>query len=210
MPMTGRTITGCNDGGVTTIPDFITHYHVADRRPFLNLSDLDEAGLGSVLSALQTTAEAGVSDRRFGPRYMKLRRATENVLRERFIERGGRPVRYSPHYFVLGESDWFRGLYRDAAEVRVRWRDLPTDQVSFTYPDSVTSMGLLPEFGIDVKPRPYHGKVYGIEEIADVIERYGLPQGAKPDTYEGHQFDDFEHYVEVQVWSDEVLDTVTR
>ena len=201
---------GCNDGGVTPVPDFITHYHRADHRPFLNLSDLDEAGLERVLPALQTAAESAVSERRFGPRYMELRRATEEVLRTRFIERGGRPVRGSPHYFVLGESAWFGGLYRDAAEVRVRLSDLPTEQVSVTYPDSVTSMGLLAAFGINVSPRDYHGNVYRIEELADLVDRYGLPHGAEPTTYEGHQFEDFEHYIEVQVWSDDPLGTALR
>jgi hypothetical protein len=188
-----------------TAPDFITHYHLADRRPFLSLSDLDEAGLETVLSSLQSTAEHGASERRFGPRYMMLRRATEGVLRTRFIERGGRPVRRSPHYFVLGESPWFRGLYRDPGEVRIRLADLPTDQVSVTYPDSVTSMGLLAEFGITVSPRDYHGSVFRVEEIESMIERHELPRAAKPDTYDGHQYGDFEHYIEVQVWSDDVL-----
>lgn len=105
---------------VTPLPDFITHYHSVDRRPFHNLSELAEAGLASVLLGLNITAESGVSERRFGPRYMSLRRATETLLRNRFIERGGEPRRSSPHYFVLGESLWFRGLYRDAIGVRVR------------------------------------------------------------------------------------------
>ena len=192
------------------IPDFITHYHLADRRPFLNLSDLDEPSLTSVLSGLQATAESGVSARRFGPRYMKLRRDTEDVLRTRFIEQGGQPTRRSPHYFVLGESPWFRGLYGDAAEVRVRLNDLPTEQVSITYPDSITSMGPLAEFGITVSHRPYHGNVYRIEELSQLIARFGLPHGPKPHTYEGHQFEDFEHYVEVQVWSDDALGAVMR
>jgi hypothetical protein len=193
---------------VTPLPDFITHYHLADHRPFLNLCDLDEAGLDSVLSGPQNTAESGVSERRFGPHYMKLRRATEEVLRTRFIERGGRPTRRSPHYFVLGESPWFRGLYKEVAEVRVRLRDLPTEHVSATYPDSVTSMGLLAEFGIDVSSRTYHGEVYRIEELAALVERYGFPNGSRPDSYEGHQFNEFEHYIEVQVWSDDALDRV--
>jgi len=188
------------------VPDFTTHYHLADRPPFLNLADLDDANLANVLSGLQGAAESGVSARRFGPRYMELRRGTEEVLRSRFIERGGRPTRSSPHYFVLGESPWFRGLYRDPAEVRLHLEDLPTEQVSFTYPDSVTSMGLLAEFGIKVSPRPYHGRVFRIDEVEAVIERYALPRSRKPATYDGHQFDDFEHYIEVQVWSDDALD----
>lgn len=200
-----RTCGDCDDDGVAAVPDFITHYHLADRRAFLNLSDLDDAGLPSVLSGLHATAASGVSERRFGPRYMPLRRATEELLRTRFIEREGRPTRLSPHYFVLGESPWFRGLYRDAAEVRISLRDLPTAQASVTYPDSITSVGLLAEYGIKLSPRPYHGNVYRIEEIPDLVARYGLLRSAKPDTYDGHQFDDFEHYVEVQVWSDAAI-----
>lgn len=91
-------------------PDFVTHYHRADRAPFLSLSDLTETEARAVTTDL---AQAGGSERRFGPRYHQLRRDTERLLRERFIARGGQPQRRSPHYFVLGESGWFRGLYRD-------------------------------------------------------------------------------------------------
>ncbi len=54
-------------------PDFITHYYLPDRRPFMNLSDLDDGELASVLSGLDEKAAAGLSQRRFGPRYMPLR-----------------------------------------------------------------------------------------------------------------------------------------
>ena len=43
-------------------------------------------------------------------------------------------------------------------------------------------------------------------ELGDLVERYGLPEGAEPRSYDGHQFEDFEHYVEVQVWSNDVLE----
>lgn len=187
------------------VPDFITHYHLPDRLPFLNLSELDDDRLAPVLAGLGDVAADGRSERRFGPRYMSLRRATERLLRQRFVERGGAPVRESPHYFVLGESAWFRGLYRDAAEVRIPIAGLPSEQVSFTYPDSVVSMGLLADYGIDVPARPHHGTVFRIEELASVIERYGLPSGPAPDTYLDYQFREFEQFVEVQVWADDVL-----
>jgi len=192
---------------VTPIPDFITHYYLPDRRPFLNLSELDDESLAQVIADLRITGDAGRSERRFGPRYMSLRRRTEELLRERFVERGGRPLRQAPHYFVLGESAWFRGLYAGAAEIRVRLADVPSEQVSFTLPDSVGAMGLLPEYGIETAPRPYHGTVFRIEELADVVERYGMPGGRRPASYQGYEFEDSEHYVEVQVWADEPLQT---
>jgi hypothetical protein len=194
-----------DDPSVLAIPGFITHYHLADREPFLNLSDLDDERVEEVLAGLAAAAENGSSERRFGPRYMKLRRRTEELLRTRFIEVGGRPVRQSPHYFVLGESEWFRGLYREGREVRISLSVMPTHHVSFTYPDSVTSMGLLSDFGIHAAHQPYHGNVYRIEELAGVVGRYGLPRGTRPNSYQGHQFKDFEHYIEVQVWADDTL-----
>ncbi len=190
---------------MSAIPDFITHYHLPDRDPFLNLSDLADESVEEVLTSLDAVAEAGSSERRFGPRYMKLRRRTEELLRKRFIGVGGRPVRQSPHYFVLGESEWFRGLYREAREVRIPLSVVPTHHVSLTYPDSVTSMGLLTEFGIHVTRQPYHGQVYRIEELAGLVDRYGIPRGARPPSYQGHQFKDFEHYIEVQVWADDTV-----
>lgn len=195
----------CDDHSVSAIPEFITHYHLPDRDPFLNLSDLAAECVEEVLAGLNVAAPIGSSERRFGPRYMKLRRRTEELLRTRFIAVGGRPVRQSPHYFVLGESEWFRGLYREAREVRIPLSLVPTRHMSVTYPDSVTSMGLLPEFGIHVTRQPYHGKVYRIEELADLVGRYGLPRGARPRSYQGHQFKDFEHYIEVQVWADDTV-----
>lgn len=191
---------------VALTPDFITHYHRADLPPFLNLCDLDDAELQGVMRGLQATAESGTSQRRFGSRYMALRRATETRLRSRFIDRGGKPTRQSPHYFVWGECPWFRGLYRDAGEIRLRLDDLSPEDVSVTYPDSLTSMGLLGDFGIEVSPREYHGNVYRLEELPWLVRRFGRPAGLEPDSYDGHQFDDtFEHYIEVQVWSDAPL-----
>ena len=183
----------------TRYPGFITHYHLPDRPPFLNLSDLDKETLTSTLADLDAIAAGGRSERRFGPQYMNLRRATERRLRERFIERGGQPERTSPHYFVLGESEWFKGLYRPAAEVRLDISTLPPQVVSVTYPDSLTSMGLLPEFGINVESQPHHGLVFRLDELPQVVERFGLLDSPRPNSYTGHPHANFEHYIEVQV-----------
>ena len=190
---------------MVAVPEFATHYHLRGREPFLNLSDLTDEGVAAVLSELDAVANAGGSQRRFGPRYMALRRTTEQRLRERFIARGGRPQRRSPHYFVLGESDWFKRLYLDAAEVRVPLDQLPSEVTSFTYPDSVVAMGALSEFGIATVAQPYHGTVFRLEELPNVVEAYGLPNDTPPQTYDGYQRRPGEHFIEVQLWSDEPL-----
>lgn len=52
------------------VPEFATHYYVASRRPFLNLSDVEPARLSVVMAELDALARAGGSERRFGSRYM--------------------------------------------------------------------------------------------------------------------------------------------
>lgn len=69
----------------------MTHYYLADRRPFLNLSDLAEPQMAAVLAELATPEQQPLSPRRFGPRYMALRQATERRARDLFIAAAGSP-----------------------------------------------------------------------------------------------------------------------
>ena len=116
------------------------------------------------------------------------------------VAAGGQPANGRvPHYFVLGESAWFRGLYTDPGEVRIPLADLPSEVVSFTYPDSMASMELGAEFGLKVFPHLYHNRVYRLHELEEIVETYGLPRGDPPQTYDGHQRQEFEHYIEVQI-----------
>ena len=115
------------------IPNFVTHYHLADKAPFLNLSDLPKGELANVLSELQERSQSETGfERRYGGRYMQLRELTETRLRDLFLARGGMPQRLAPHYFVLGESFWFKNLHPDTKEVRIPLDYLMDKPVSFT------------------------------------------------------------------------------
>jgi len=187
-------------------PTFVTHYHRAGRSPFLNLSDLPEEQLTLVLAALARPGEQAVSARRFGPQYMALRRATEAQLRERFAAAGGRPQRRAPHYFTLGESDWFAGLYLDAGRVRLPLSALPPDATSVTYADSITAIGLGVPLGLPAPDPDHAGRVYRLDELDELTARYDPPADAAPDGlagYTGHQHYRVDSYVEIQLWSDE-------
>ena len=83
------------------------------------------------------------------------RRIVEARLYQRFVDAGGRPQRRCPHYFVLGESGWFRGLAADMREVQLCLAALPSDLTSVTYPDSFAAMEVSPEFGLPHVPRPH-------------------------------------------------------
>jgi len=195
----------CHDPLVErAIPDFVTHYHLATRPPLLNLCDLPADRLERVVAELEAERAAGLSSRVFGRRYMELRRRTEEKLRALFVAAGGQPQRVAPHYFVLGESRWFQGLAADMTRLMIPLADLPSEVTSFTYPDSFTAMGIVAEYGIAYEWTPCHERVFRIEELTEVIERYGLPPDEAGDYGDYHR-DLFERYVEVQVWSDEPL-----
>lgn len=187
------------------IPTFVTHYHLADKRPFLNLSDLAEPELAAVMQDLERRRASSELKRVFGGRYMHLRRLTEGRLHELFLQAGGLPERKAPHYFVLGSCEWYRGLAADTREVVLPLADLPTEVTSFTYPDSFTAMAFGPQFGLPLQAHPYHERVFRLAELKDVIAQFGLPAGGTEDGYEGYAHRPFEKYIEVQVWSDEPI-----
>lgn len=130
------------------MPSFVTDYHLADKRPFLNLFDLAEPELAPVMQDLERRQATAGLKRVFCPRYMHLRRLTEARLHQLCLEAGGMPERRVPHYFVLGSSQWYGGLAPVTREVVLPLADLPTKVISFTYPDSFTSMA----FGPPVRP----------------------------------------------------------
>ena len=200
-----RRLTQARGGRLTDIPDYVTHYHLADKTPFLNLSDLADEELPGVMRDLEHRRTRSGLQRVFGGRYMQLRRLTEARLRQLFVDAGGKPERNSPHYFVLGASAWYRGLAPDTHEVVVSLADLPADQTSFTYPDSFTAMGYPPQFGLPYVERPYHGRAYRIHELPELVSRHGLPADDPSGEYAGYQHKPFEKYIEVQLWADEPI-----
>lgn len=105
-----------------------------------------------------------------------MRRVAEDRLRRQFTALGGRPERRAPHYFVLGESPWFRRLAADMEEIRIPVSDLPGAQTTATWGDSFAAM-----------------------EAA----RYGIPKPA-PEGYEGLAAADTpETFIEIHLWSDD-------
>lgn len=172
---------------------YATHYYRGDRKPFQNLSEVDDRELDAVLATL-----AEGSRRRFGPRYVPLRRATEARARDLFLQLGGKPVRRYPHYFVLGSSPWFAGLYDTPREVRISLSDLPPEATSFTWTDSITALGLGVDLGVPQPPEPWKRELYRLDQL-DLTQAGSLPS-ASGRGYEGYQQQLLDHYIEIQLW----------
>lgn len=136
-----------------TTPTFITHYFLRTKEPFLNLSELPSGSQNPIFKEMLNLHKKDEGyKRRYGEGYLDTRVKTESILRQRFIERGGKPKDPFPVYFVLGESIWFKNLNANHDEVKFDLLDLSQDVVSFTYLDSFIS--------INNPTKPYHNQVY--------------------------------------------------
>ena len=186
------------------IPDHITHYYLSDRKPFLNLSEANVYDLKEIVTNLigKRKREEG-HFRRYSVNYVSLRKKTEKKLRNLFIETGGKPQRTVPHYFVLGDSFWFKHLCSSHREVILNWRDIPSEWLSFTYPDSFVSMGLAERYSEVFVEKPYHGRVFRMHELEEIISTWGYPDDDFSRPYENYINEEFEKFIEVQLWSDE-------
>ncbi len=193
------------------VPKIATHYHLKDKAPFLSLSDLTEDELKSIIQELDSRrTQNNQFNRVYGGRYMELRVKTEQRLRELFILAGGKPKRKTPHYFVLGQSYWFKNLCSDSHEVSIPLSYFSADTVSFTYPDSFVSMGFMPEFGLSVEKKDYHGNVFRLHELSTVIDKYGLPEDDYSHSYGSYANEEFEKFIEVQVWDESPIQWINE
>ncbi len=94
-------------------------------------------------------------------------------------------------------------------EVRYPLSRLPHDQTSVTIPDSFSAMEIGPQFGLPLRSRPYHGKVYRLNQPQDLVAQYGDFVSQADDEYAGHEKRDGENFIEIQLWSDKPLLSLT-
>ena len=178
--------------------DVITHYYLPDKPPFLSLSDLDGDADNIVFQQMLNRHKVDPHyQRRYGVDYLNTRKQVETKLKKLFVKRGGIPTRRHPIYFVLGVSNWFKSINTQHLDIQIPISDLPRDKVSITFPDSYIAM--------TAKDKPYFEKVYFLDEIEEMIANYGVPTDSVPQSYDRYWEGNFEHYFEVQVWDDDIL-----
>jgi hypothetical protein len=125
--------------------------------------------------------------------YLEVRRNLEDQVRQLFIEKGGKPKRLHPRYFVVGECAWLKSWYPHGCELRIPLRAFNAENISFTYGDTFPAMRYK-------DGKPYRGKVYTLAELPALVLEHGLPQVWNADGKHGP-----ERYIEGQVWEDQPL-----
>ena len=171
------------------MPEVITHNYHPARGGLQNLCTLPRPEAEAILSEIR---DSGLS--RMKLNYLERRLETEQWLLAARTRKLGRPYLAHPIYFFLGDFADGRDPLRPASLV-MPLAALPPDTITFTYPDSMASLPLGAAEAHRPERQPYHGQVFTLAEIKDVIREFGLPGDRwKTDTYD--------RFIEVQVWDD--------
>ena len=167
--------------------DYLYHYYERKVGPFVSLSGLPIEEAIKITSTKLNTLHAGR-----GENYYARREYLEQLVRSMFIEKGGRPVRQTPHYMVIGECPWLATWFQDSDYIKIPIEKFDMKTVSFTYGDTFPTFS--PKVTDDLE---YRRKVYTYNEILVIIEKYGMPQDFWAEPIFAQPA-----YVEAQVWSD--------
>lgn len=169
------------------LPKFLYHYYAREQGPFKSLSDLSHEDAESLLGSIRQRGGSFASLRQ--PDYLAIRRELESLIRQRFVEKGGRPKRDTPRYMILGQCDWVRDWYREGCSLRIPLGRFDQRTVSFTYGDSFPAMR-------HDDGKPHRKQVFTLGELPQLIADHGLPQER------GGETDGPDRYIEAQVWDD--------
>ncbi len=175
----------------------LTHYHHKSDRPFQTLSSVSDEKALNIITSLKE--RSGSVYRRFArpAEYLSHRRATESWLRSEFIKKGGKPIAKYPQYFVVNLSAWIEEGYDGQCKtIQIPISAFDPDRVSFTYPDSMISYWLKSQTERDFYQPEYHGKVFGMREIHEIIDRFGIPDRE----WETDPTRKYDLFIEAQVW----------
>lgn len=96
---------------------------------------------------------------------------------------------------VVEHSPWLSTWYENSSFIKIPIEKFDLRTISFTYGDSHLTFSDRVTDG-----KEYRKKLYTYDEILEVIAKYGLPQDWNGDGKFGP-----ERYVEVHIWSDEVI-----
>lgn len=174
------------------LPNVITHNYHPARGAFRNVCHLPFDDAERIISLIRAE---GASSLRAD--YLGRRMRTEDWLVGQRIRKLGRTPLARPIYFFLGNMADGADKSRPASII-VPLADFDPGVLTFTFPDSMHSY---PQArGPGYVAQPYHGQVFTLSEITDVVCRQGFPNPLVPRAQRGE-----DGFIEVQVWDDRPL-----
>jgi hypothetical protein len=176
-------------------PAVVTHNYDPRRGAFRNICDLPGAEAQAILTQIRSSGQRKLKDN-----YLHRRLATEAWLIAERAKRLCRTRLNRAIYFFLGDfADGMDGSRPESFIMQLA--EFSPNTVTFTYSDSMASFATGTEAKHMADRREYHGRVFVLDEIIDLVDRFGLP-GDRWKTDHSLRYDKF---VEVQVWDDKPI-----
>lgn len=180
-----------------SIPNYLTHYYEKGNIRLKNICSYDDVEARAILTNLSESGQRTW----LHPGYLEERREVEAWLEREFLDKGKKPYLRHPIYFVLGEHDdlFQKGGFfslTNPIKLQIPLSLFDSNQISFTYPDSMPSYNIPRQERGKPYLKPFHGRVFTKDEINEVIQTYGLP-GDRWKVEEKWRSDRF---IEAQIW----------
>ncbi len=185
---------------------FLLHIYRKGSTPFQSLSALPEWQAQAIMKGLYV--EGSIFWERFKDPagYLSFRKRVEQRMRDAFLIKGGKPKEDYPIYLMLGRPSWTK-MAADATtlgtteEIAIPLSILCAEDVSFTYPDSMVSAIMAEEKNPEYYEPDYHGRVFTLREMTEIVREKGLPGEGWQTRMPKH----YAHYIEAQVWNQKFL-----
>jgi len=94
---------------------------------------------------------------------------------------------------------WIEEGYNDqSSAIRIPLSAIESKHMSFTYPDSMVSCSLRDKTEKAFYQADYHGQVFTLKEILEIVREFGMPGNAwRTDETRKHDL-----FIEAQVWKE--------
>ena len=121
----------------------IVHYFFPGTDPWKNIMNLPEEEAFAKAKELSDAHPGETSFGRFADfvNYYPSRKATDEYVRDCFIEKRGKPELLHPFSFTLLECEYLRNWFSEGEKLELYLEDVPDDQISFTIGDSCARYG---------------------------------------------------------------------
>jgi hypothetical protein len=183
---------------MSAMPKVATHNYDPLRGAFRNICELPHADAEAILAEIAASGARAIK-----ADYLSRRLATEEWLRTEKIRKLGSTRLERPIYFFLGDFADGRDPTRPASLV-MPLAAFPSEVLTFTYPDSMASLAIARRDEHLAQRKEYHGRVFSLPEMTEVIARHGMP-GERWKTEPDMQYDRF---IEMQLWDDRPVGTI--
>jgi hypothetical protein len=188
------------------VTDFLLHVYRKGSSPFQSLSALPAQQAHALMKGLYVEGSVFWERFRDPPGYLSFRKRVEKRMRDEFIRKGGKPKEDYPIYLMLGRPIWTKMVadgptLSTTEEIEIPLSIICAEDLSFTYPDSMVSAIMAEEKNPQYYEPDYHGKVFTLKEMTEIVREKGLPGEGWQTRMPKH----YAHYIEAQVWNQKHL-----